>query len=124
MDPLDWRARHGDDGAETRLAAYGSLQPGEASYHVLADLPGTWERGTVCGRLHETGWGMTFGFPALVWDPDGPRVPVQVFTSRELPAHWARLDAFEGDAYRRIVVPVRLGTERVPANIYVLRQAE
>jgi gamma-glutamylcyclotransferase (GGCT)/AIG2-like uncharacterized protein YtfP len=122
MDPADSRARADDGGPETRLAVYGTLRPGEANHHMLADLPGTWERGTVRGRLHRTGWGMTFGFPALIWDPGAPPVPVQVLTSRELPAHWARLDAFEGNAYRRVVVPVRIGADSVLANVYVLRQ--
>ena len=31
---------------------------------------------------------------------------VQVFTSPDLPAHWARLDAFEGADYHRVAVTV------------------
>jgi hypothetical protein len=64
---------------------------------------------------------MTYGFPALVWRADGPPVPVRLFESPDLPRHWARLDAFEGEAYRRIVVPVEIGANRVEANIYVGR---
>jgi gamma-glutamylcyclotransferase (GGCT)/AIG2-like uncharacterized protein YtfP len=108
-------------GAETRLAVYGTLAPGERNHHVLAGLRGTWTNGVVHGERHPTGWGMTYGHPALVWDPDGPPVPVRVLHSSDLPAHWARLDAFEGDGYRRIVVPVTIGDRSEPANIYVLK---
>jgi len=109
--------------ADTRLAVYGTLAPGEVNHAVVADLRGTWSRGVVRGRLHPTGWGMTYGFPALRWDPDGPDVPVHLLTSADLPAAWARLDRFEGDAYRRIVVPVVCGGATVHANIYVERGA-
>ena len=74
----------------------------------------------VYGSLHPVGWGMTFGFPALAWRADGPVVPVKLFESPGLPAHWRRLDAFEGDAYRRVVVPVKVGDGDLPANIYVV----
>jgi hypothetical protein len=47
-------------------------------------------------------------------------VPVKLFESPGLPAHWRRLDAFEGDAYRRVVVPVKVGDGDLPANIYVV----
>jgi gamma-glutamylcyclotransferase (GGCT)/AIG2-like uncharacterized protein YtfP len=106
-------------GAEHRLAAYGSLAPGQVNHHVLAKLEGTWRDGTVRGDLHPVGWGMTHGFPALAWRADGPPVPVRLFESPDLPAHWARLDAFEGSGYRRVVVPVRVGAAELPANIYV-----
>lgn len=109
---------------ETRLAAYGTLQPGQANHHMLGGVRGTWERGTVLGELHPAGWGMTFGFPALAWHPDAAPVPVGLFTSPDLPGQWERLDAFEGDAYRRVVVPVTRGDKRLLANVYVLRWPE
>lgn len=90
---------------------------------MVAGLRGSWSRGVVHGTLHPDGWGMTFGFPALIWDPDGPELAVQLLVSPDLPAAWERLDAFEGDAYRRIVVPVATGGGRVMANIYVARGA-
>lgn len=102
-----------------RLAVYGTLMPGEVNHHLVAHLRGTWARGTVRGERHADGWGMAHGFPALVWHPDGPEVPVHLLTSSDLHAAWERLDAFEGDAYRRIVVPVTVDRERILANIYV-----
>ena len=47
-------------------------------------------------RLVPEGWGATLGYPALVLDPTGPVVEVQLFESNDLPAHWPRLDDFEG----------------------------
>jgi gamma-glutamylcyclotransferase (GGCT)/AIG2-like uncharacterized protein YtfP len=108
-------------GAEHRLAVYGSLAPGEVNHHVLGGLRGTWRDGTVRGDLHPVGWGVTYGFPALAWRADGPAVPVKLFESRDLPAHWSRLDAFEGKGYRRVVVPVTVeGEGELPAHVYVV----
>ena len=76
--------------------------------------------GHVHGRLVQAGWGAHLGFPALVLDPDGERVAVQVFTSPDLPAHWDRLDAFEGAAYRRSVVTVHTDDGELEACLYVL----
>jgi hypothetical protein len=71
--------------------------------------------------MHKTGWGMTYGYPALRWDPNGPVVEVHLLTSDDLPSAWPGLDRFEGGEYRRIVVPVDCGGREVLANIYVAR---
>jgi gamma-glutamylcyclotransferase (GGCT)/AIG2-like uncharacterized protein YtfP len=67
------------------------------------------------------GWGAGLGYPALVLDPDAAPVEVQVFESADLPAHWARLDQFEGSGYRRVPTTVSTTTGRLDAFIYVLR---
>lgn len=113
-----------DDPVDTRLAVYGSLAPGEPNAGQLAALEGTWHRGTVRGELHPRGWGMSYGFPALVWHPDKDPVPVSLFTSTALPGHWSRLDRFEGPGYERRLVPVTLDDGRVVlAYIYLGRSA-
>jgi gamma-glutamylcyclotransferase (GGCT)/AIG2-like uncharacterized protein YtfP len=109
-----------DASADTRLAAYGTLAPGRVNHRQLRGLAGRWRPGTVRGWLHETGWGATFGFPGLVLDETGPVVEVQLFESADLPHHWARLDAFEGREYRRVVARVRTADGDVPAWIYVV----
>ena len=44
---------------------------------------------------------------------------MHVLDSAGLPAHWSRLDAFEGDQYRRVLVPVHLdGGSVAVANLY------
>lgn len=103
-----------------RLFVYGSLAPGRANAHVLADLHGTWQPASVKGTLRQEGWGAALGFPGIVLG-DGGEVSGQVFTSKELPRHWARLDAFEGEGYARVLANVRLqdGCE-VEAYIYCL----
>jgi gamma-glutamylcyclotransferase (GGCT)/AIG2-like uncharacterized protein YtfP len=106
--------------AETRLAVYGSLAPGRANHRQLAGLSGEWRRGSVRGRRLGQGWGAALGFPGLILDPEGDEVAVQLFESVDLPEHWARLDAFEGDSYRRVVTQVRIGDGEVDACIYVL----
>ena len=131
----DWRnvtmgddesRRDGGCGVNTalhRLATYGTLAPGRPNHHQLDGLEGRWLAGHVNGMLIDAGWGVGLGYPALVLDPDGSAIRVDVFESVDLPAHWARLDAFEGPGYRRVVTTVRTSTEDVDASIYVLVQA-
>ena len=106
--------------AETRLAVYGTLAPGRSNHHQLAGLEGRWRKGTVRGRRFESGWGAALGYPGLVLDEQGDTVEVQLFESQDLPAHWQRLDEFEGAGYQRVTVAVALAEETLPASIYVL----
>ena len=61
------------------------------------------------------------GYPALRLDPDGSTVGVDIFESADLPAHWARLDAFEGPGYERVITTVHTPTGDIEASIYVSR---
>lgn len=102
-----------------RLAAYGTLRPGESNHHLLADVAGTWLDGTVEGVRF-----IVNGYPAFKSQVGVGEVPVSVLTSTALPEHWPRLDDFEGPDYRRILIPVRLsnGTTLI-ANLYEYRHA-
>jgi gamma-glutamylcyclotransferase (GGCT)/AIG2-like uncharacterized protein YtfP len=106
--------------SDCQLAVYGSLAPGQVNHHVLAHLPGNWVgRFVVHGNLQSKGWGAVFGYPALKWQPDGPEVQVALFISQHLPMHWPRLDEFEGEDYRRILVPLyHEGRFLTVANLY------
>jgi gamma-glutamylcyclotransferase (GGCT)/AIG2-like uncharacterized protein YtfP len=108
------------ENAATRLATYGSLSPGQVNHAQLAGLRGRWGRGTVRGTLMDRGWASGLGYPGLILDASGPAVEVQVFESSDLPAHWARLDEFEGPGYRRVVTQVRMAEGDVRAHIYVI----
>jgi len=107
-----------------RLFVYGTLAPGRPNAHVLAAVPGTWERATVRGRLVDGGWGAALGYPGIVPSRDGEpgdAVDGFVFSSPELRTHWHRLDEFEGTGYRRVVVKAALEDGRiVDAHAYAL----
>lgn len=106
--------------ADSRLATYGSLSPGESNHDQLAGLPGDWKNGAVWGRLEDRGWGAGLGFPGLRPDAEGSPVPVRLFRSPRLPRAWDRLDRFEGPAYRRELVPVAAPAGVMLANLYAL----
>ncbi len=110
------------DESSCRLAVYGTLAPGRKNHWVLESLDGTWAKGVVRGHLHAEGWGATDGYPAMTYDERGPEIEVQVFQSKDLPQHWARIDEFEGHEYRRIVVPVLMKPTLVVSdcNVYEL----
>jgi gamma-glutamylcyclotransferase (GGCT)/AIG2-like uncharacterized protein YtfP len=110
------------DDPNLRLATYGTLAPGRSNAHMLAKIEGQWSVGTVRGHLVEKGWGAALGFPGIILDAAGPEVQVHVFASQDMPNHWARLDAFEGDGYRRVPVAVNAGDDQVTASIYVLAE--
>ncbi len=102
------------DEPSTRLAAYGSLMPGQAHADHLASCQGEWDEGTVTGVLGADG-----RYPALKWDPRGPQVDVAVFHSLDLPAHFPELDVFEGEHYTRILAPVIMADNQIViANLY------
>ena len=86
-----------------RLFVYGTLAPGRANAHILADVPGEWEPATVIGTLHSEGWGAAAGYPGIVFDEHGGEVEGLLFSSESLAEQWARLDEFEGEGYERVL---------------------
>ena len=117
MDAAEHTALH-------RLAAYGTLGPGGPNDHQLDGLQGRWLEGYVNGRLVAEGWGASLGFPALILSSEGRAIPVHVFESVDLPAHWTRLDDFEGPGYQRVVTTVRTPSGDVDSYIYVLGEQD
>lgn len=103
-----------------RLASYGSLRPGGENHHHIAELVGEWSAGEVRGTLYPEGRATTRGHPCVVWHPDGDVIALHMFESAALPHHWARLDAFEGSGYQRILVPVDTPGGLRVANLYAL----
>ena len=71
------------------------------------------------GRLVDKGWGAKLGFPALELDDEANRIEVDLLQSADLPDHWQRLDAFEGEGYRRVVATIQVDDTSVEAWIYV-----
>lgn len=108
-----------------RLFIYGTLQPGGPNEHILAPIGGEWQPAVIKGTLVEAGWGAGMGYPGLVIDEQGGDVHGQVFTSASLSAHWAELDAFEGEDYDRVLASVTLlSGEQLPAHVYVLKDVK
>ncbi|CAN5313213.1 gamma-glutamylcyclotransferase [soil metagenome] len=104
----------------TTLATYGTLRPGRSNHDQLNGLRGDWIGGTVRGVLYDEGWGAAEGYPGLVPDPLAEPVEVDVFRSDDLPDHWGRLDAFEGEGYARVTVEVETAEGPVSACLYAL----
>lgn len=97
-----------------RLAAYGTLRPGERHHDVVAGVGGLWTAGTTTGELTTKA-----GYPVLDWSAGGGPVPLDVLRSDELPAHWSEIDEFEGSGYVRAYVPVELAGKLVVASCYL-----
>ena len=107
-----------------RLFVYGTLAPGQSNEHILRGINGTWQKATVSGALHSTGWGATGGYPAIVLSEDGDEISGFLFSSNELSEHWIMLDQFEGEAYKRVLATVMLKDDiAMDAYLYVRREA-
>ncbi len=105
-----------------RLFVYGTLGPGRPNEHVLTAIGGSWKTATVTGTLRNEGWGAEQGYPGIDLDENGREVEGFLFVSESLPDHWAALDEFEGEAYKRVLAKVQLKDGSiVDAYIYTLR---
>lgn len=93
------------------LATYGTLRPGEPNEHIMEGMDGTWTPGLMRAHLYASGVGRAEGYPGVILDPAAEPVPVQLFSSADLPEHWDRLDEFEGPGYRRVPVQVEVPVE-------------
>lgn len=101
-----------------QLFVYGTLGPGRPNAHVLDAIGGSWETATVSGALRNEGWGAALDYPSIDIDEHGGEVEGFLFTSEKLPDHWAILDKFEGEAYKRVLTKVKRKDGRiVTANI-------
>jgi hypothetical protein len=98
---------------EERLVVYGSLAPGGSNTFMFKGLEGTWHRCRIYGNM-----GRWRGFKAFKWDPKGPEHDAWLFASPALPRIFPELDDFEGEEYRRVLVPARVGDHWVLTNIY------
>jgi gamma-glutamylcyclotransferase (GGCT)/AIG2-like uncharacterized protein YtfP len=107
--------------AEHRLATYGTLAPGRLNHHHVSTLGGRWLQGQVRGTLIAEGWGSEHGFPGIVLDSLGEEVMVDVLESGDLPAHWPRLDEFEGSAYQRVMTVASTPDGPIETYIYALK---
>ena len=98
---------------ETRLIVYGSLAPGEVNDFMLAGLSGEWHPCCIRGQM-----GVFLGFKSFRYDPQGPEHPAWLLSSTDLPRIIPDLDDFEGEAYERRIIPVRVNGRWVKAQVY------
>lgn len=108
-----------------KLFVYGTLGPDRPNEHILKDIGGLWEKGSVTGYLHYEGWGAEMGYPGITLDKDGDKVEGFLFSSGKISEHWPELDDFEGTAYERVLTKVELQSSVfVNAYIYTLKCAK
>lgn len=102
-----------------KLAVYGTLRPGGSNHHLIAEFPGEWTRASVRGRLLAQAPAARLGYPAMVWQPEGDEIEVDLLSSPALKNFWHVLDEFEGEHYRRILVPIERDNQIIAvANLY------
>ena len=107
-----------------RLFVYGTLGPGRPNEHVLSAIGGTWEEASVNGYLKPRGWGAKMGFPGIVLEDSGAEIKGYIFCSDKLDYHWDKLDDFEGEEYKRVLIKVKTKDKKaVEAYIYMLRES-
>jgi gamma-glutamylcyclotransferase (GGCT)/AIG2-like uncharacterized protein YtfP len=105
-----------------KLFVYGTLGPGRPNEHILNDIGGSWDNGTIKGTLIDEGWGAKMGYPAISLDKNGQEVKGFIFTSNNLCDNWGILDDFEGKGYERVVTNVKKEDgSTIEAYVYSLK---
>lgn len=105
------------------LFVYGTLGPGKPNEHVLTAIGGTWEEASVKGYLKPKGWGAEMGYPGIILDENGDEIDGYIFCSEKLEQHLDKLDDFEGNEYKRVMIKLTTKNKmEVEAYIYVLRE--
>ena len=102
------------DRPDERLVIYGTLAPGQPNHNVIEDLRGVYGDCSVHGRIKEVD-----GLPYFTWAPSAAARRAVLFSSRQLPDAWVDLDLFEGDGYKRRLIPATVGDQVAVASIYL-----
>lgn len=101
------------DKPDQKLVVYGTLAPGKPNNCMISDLEGKYEKCVVWGRIEEYE-----GLPRYTWQVGDNEIEATLFNSRELLRKWDILDRFEGDSYRRRLVPIKINGGISTAYIY------
>jgi gamma-glutamylcyclotransferase (GGCT)/AIG2-like uncharacterized protein YtfP len=102
------------DRPDERLVIYGTLAPGKSNHNVIADLRGEYRDCAVHGRISEVD-----GFPHFTWARSDASLGALLFSSKQLPGMWGALDRFEGDGYKRRLIPATIDSGLSIASIYL-----
>ncbi len=85
----------------------------------MNSMDGQWQAASVRGKRYDTGWGADNKHPGFIPNKTGDVIKGLVFISDDLPAHWNRLDTFEGKDYQRVSIQATLETgECLHVQIY------
>lgn len=108
-------------GAESRVAVYGALAPGEAKHYMLQPFRGVWSTGFVRGRFEAGPWTSMLGMQGIRLEGGADRVPVHVLQAAMLERAWGSLDLFSGAGFSRMLAAVE-DTDGVSAiaNIFAI----
>jgi gamma-glutamylcyclotransferase (GGCT)/AIG2-like uncharacterized protein YtfP len=102
------------DKPDERLVIYGTLAPGRANHYVIEGLRGQYCDCSVHGRISEVD-----GLPYFTWAPSEDSLGAQLLSSNQLPEKWGDLDRFEGDGYKRRLIPATTDGGLTVASIYL-----
>lgn len=102
------------DKPDERLVIYGTLAPGKPNHYVIEDLRGDYCDCSVHGRISEAD-----GLPYFTWAPSADSLDAQLFSCRQLPEMWNELDRFEGEGYKRRLIPATTDDGLTIASIYL-----
>ncbi len=109
------------------LFVYGTLRPGESNYSQVAAIEGTWQPASISGYLFRAGQGGYQPYPGLLLPttdnnellhriednrialPNLQQITGSLLMAIDLKPFLTRLDAFEGDGYKRSVVTANFG---------------
>ncbi len=109
------------------LIIYGSLAPNRPNHSKIEHINGKWVKGFIKGKLVKEGWGTALGYfgfkPSSLEEQE--TIEAYLFFSDELAHHWAYLDEFEGDGYRRILAKFELHNGEIGVgNIYAINATD
>ena len=101
------------DKPDHKLAAYGTLIPGGPNQDILQGVQGEWRDCKVYGDVRGNR-----ELRAFHWNPTGSAVDASLLISPSLQERWKKLDQFEGNEYRRHLIPVQVEESWQIANVY------
>jgi len=101
------------DRPSQKLVAYGSLRPGCANEMIVKNLDGDWQDCSLRGTIRQQG-----SLRFFRWDPRAGPIEAMLFTAPTLVDNWQRIDRFEGNRYKRHLVPAELNGMWLVANVF------
>ena len=99
---------------DQRLARPGFSGVNDSVDEIIADIKVESKRGRVEGEVVEGNGGQAFSWKTGT----GESIDVEALESDQLAEYWERIDAFYGQGWRRILVPVNIGGQEKICSVY------